>query len=432
MIAIGGIIGAGLFVGSSVAIAAAGPAAVLSYLIAGTLILLVARMLSEMASTLPPVGSFTEFSRAGLGPWAGFVVGWLYWYFWIVVIPIEAIAGAIILQAWLPLPAWQLGLGLMVCMTSVNLLSVRSYGELEFWFSSIKVGAIVAFILMALAYAAGITAPDGPTFGNLVRHGGFAPGGALVVLATVTTVFFSLVGAEITLVAAAESRDPATEAARMGSRVALRILLFYVASILAIVCVVPWSKVRPGESPFSLALQEMGIGWAGTAMSFIILTAVLSCLNSAFYVSSRVLFVLAGQGDAPASLVAVNSRRVPSRAVAIGAIAGFLGVVADELAPEGLFAFLVNSSGAVILFVYIATAVAHIRLRRARERAGKPIVAGMWLFPWASYAAIAAMCGVLLAMSFSPAFAAQLLASAAALLVAFAAYFIRHFIEARG
>ncbi|MBK6452439.1 MAG: amino acid permease [Proteobacteria bacterium] len=175
MITIGGVIGAGLFVGSSAAIAAAGPAALLSYILAGTIVFIVMRMLGEMAITHPGVRTFTEFSRAGLGDAAGFIAGWLYWYFWIVVVPIEAIAGAQILQQWINLPMWQLGLGLMAVMTAVNLLSARSYGEFEFWFSSIKVAAIIAFILVAAAFAFGLTSPDGATFANLTDHGGFAP-----------------------------------------------------------------------------------------------------------------------------------------------------------------------------------------------------------------------------------------------------------------
>ena len=157
MITIGGVIGAGLFVGSSAAIAAAGPAALVSYIIAGTIVFIVMRMLGEMAITHPGVRSFTEFSRAGLGDAAGFIAGWLYWYFWIVVVPIEAIAGAQILQLWIDLPMWQIGLALMAVMTAVNLLSARSYGEFEFWFSSIKVAAIIAFILVTAAFAFGLT-----------------------------------------------------------------------------------------------------------------------------------------------------------------------------------------------------------------------------------------------------------------------------------
>jgi GABA permease len=424
MISIGGMIGAGLFVSSSAAIAATGPGIVVSYLITGTLVLLVMRMLGEMAVALPAVRSFTEFARAGLGPWAGFVAGWLYWYFWMIVVPVEAIAGANILHAWLGLPPWLLGLMLMGVMTAVNLMSARSYGEFEFWFASIKVAAILVFIALAAAFACGLTSGAGPSFGNLTGYGGFVPKGWVAVLAGAVTVYFSLTGAEITTIAAAESKEPARAVARMSSSVIVRILTFYVGSIFLIVSVVPWVQVRVGESPFTLALTAMHFKWASLAMSAIILTAVLSCLNSAFYVCSRVLFVLAEHGDAPQWLVQLNSRRVPTRSVWMGTIAGVLGIVAAITSNQTVFAYLVNASGALIVFVYMIIAFSQIRLRREREATGAPAPAlTMWLFPWASYAAIAGMAAVLVAMACTPGDMAQeLWSSVVALALAVAAF----------
>src|SRR6188768_3441600 len=173
MIAIGGIVGAGLFVGSSAAIAGAGPAILVTYALTGFLVLLIMRMLGEMAVGMPQIRSFTEFARVGLGNWAGFSVGWLYWFFWVVVVPVEAIAGAAIIERWVALPTWQIGVVLMMVMTAVNLLSARAYGEFEFWFSSIKVSAIIAFILVAAAHAFGLTGGPAPGFSNLFAHGGF-------------------------------------------------------------------------------------------------------------------------------------------------------------------------------------------------------------------------------------------------------------------
>ena len=408
MISIGGIVGAGLFVGSSVTINAAGPAVVLSYLIAGILVLLVMRMLGEMAVALPQVRTFTDFARTGLGHWAGFVVGWMYWYFWIVVVPVEAIAGAQLLQQWVALPAWLIGTGLMVIMTAVNLMSARSYGEFEFWFSLIKVTAIVAFILVAAAWAFGLTSGGVPTWSNLVSGGGFAPRGYVAVLAAVTSVYFAIVGAEITVVAAAESREPVKAVARMSTAVMTRIMLFYVGSILMIVTVVPWQQIVPGKSPFVAAMNAMHFNWANQAMTLIILTAVLSCLNSAFYVTSRVLFALAAKGDAPASLVKLNKRGVPVRSVLMGSLAGLAGIAAATISPQGVFAFLVNASGAVILFVYLLTAFAQIRLRRARSAADQAALpVQMWWYPAASYIGVAGMIVVLVAMACTPKLASQ-------------------------
>ena len=425
MISIGGIIGAGLFVSSSTAVIAAGPASFISYTITGLLILLVMRMLGEMATALPEVRSFTEFARAGLGEGPGFIVGWLYWYFWVLVVPVEAIAGAKILQAWVPLSPLEIGIGLMSVMTAVNLMSARSYAEFEFWFASIKVAAIIVFIVISASYAFGWTAPHGATFGNLVDHGGFTPHGWIAVLATVPTVFFAMTGAEITTIAAAESAEPDRAIAKMSTAVVWRILIFYVISLFLIVSVAPWNTVVSGESPFTLALNTMHVPWAGNIMSVIILTAVLSCLNSAFYVSSRVLFILAERGDAPQSLVKLNARRVPVGSVLIGAAAGFLGIIAATETPQAVFDFLVSSSGAVIVFVYMAICVAQIKLRRRHERAGLPKPAvSMWLFPYLSYAAIACMGGVLIAMAFTPGLQKDFYVSCITLVVAVLAYAI--------
>jgi GABA permease len=424
MISIGGIIGAGLFVGSSTSILAGGPAAFISYAITGLLILMIMRMLGEMATALPNVRSFTEFARAGLGDGAGFVVGWLYWYFWVLVVPVEAIAGAKILQNWWPqFSQLQLGLGLMTVMTCVNLMSARSYAEFEFWFASIKVAAIIAFIAIAASFAFGFTSPNGVTFGNLTQFGGFTPNGWLAVLAAVPTVFFAMTGAEITTIAAAESAEPGRAVAKMSTTVIWRILIFYVISLFLIVSVVPWNTVKSGESPFALALDTMHVPLAGGIMRAIILTAVLSCLNSAFYVSSRVLFILAERRDAPQMLIKVNARRVPVASVLIGAAAGFIGIVAATQGTQKVFDFLVSSSGAVIVFIYMTIALAQISLRRRREREGGPEPAvKMWLFPYLSYAAIAGMTAVLIAMAFTRSLQQDLKFSLLSLVVACLAY----------
>jgi GABA permease len=426
MITIGGIIGAGLLVGSSVPISQVGPAAILSYALTGILVLLVMRCLGEMAVEMPQVRSFTEFTRAALGNWAGFTVGWLYWYFWAIVIAIEAIAGAVILQQWLPLPNWVIGTVLMAVMTAVNLLSAKSFGEFEFWFASIKVAAIIVFITICGAYVFGFTSPSGPTFANLTSHGGFAPFGFAAVLTGVIPVFFSMMGAEIVTIAAAESTEPAKSVARMVSGVVWRILGFYIFSVALIVCVVPWTMVKSGESPFTLTLDFMGIPLASTIMSILILTAVLSCLNASFYICSRVLYVLAEKGDAPRFLVETNSRFVPARSVWLASIAGFIGVIAAILSPGLVFGWLVKATGAIIIAIYVMICISQIKLRRERERAGKPApVLPMWLFPWATYFAIAAMIAVLVKMAFDPKLASEFWASVGSIAVALIAYFIK-------
>lgn len=413
MITFGGIIGAGLFVGSSTAIHSIGPAAVLSYALAGFLVLLVMRMISEMAIALPGVQTFPDFAREGIGNWAGYMVGWLYWYFWVVVIAVEAIAGAKIICGWYPqFAVWQVGVVLMALLTAVNLLSARSYGEFEFWFASVKVVAVIVFILVAGAFATGITAPHGATFANLTAHGGFAPAGVTAILAGVATTIFSLCGAEIATLAAAESDEGVATIARMTISVSVRILVFFVLSILLIVAVVPWTEIKVGVSPFAHALRAMGYPAADLVMNAIVLVAVLSCLNSGIYITSRAMFGLARNGDAPASCVALSKARVPARAILIASLFSYGALAASVLSPDGVFNFLVNSSGAIMLFVYMLIAIAQLRLRtRFEAEAPEVLKLRMWFHPYGTWAAIIGMGGVLVLMGLSPSHQVELWAS---------------------
>jgi GABA permease len=410
MIAIGGIIGAGLFVGSSTSIHTVGPAVVISYAIAGGIILLVMRMLSEMAMAVPGVQSFPDFARIALGPMAGFLSGWLYWYFWVVVVAIEAIAGAKIISDWFPfLPVWAIGVGLMALLTAINLMSTRSYGEFEFWFSSIKVGAIIVFILVTAAYAFGLTSAQGNSFANLTAHGGFAPFGIPAIFAGVTSVIFALCGAEIATIAAAESEEPDKIIARMTLSVSVRILIFYILSLLLIVSIVPWNSIIPGVSPFATTLKMIGVPGGDVIMNAIVLVAVLSCLNSGLYVTSRALFGLARYGDAPQWLVQVNHRKVPVRAILIASLFSYAALAASVLSPQIVFSFLVNASGATMLFLYLLIAFAQLKLRAKYEaEAPERLSIRMWFHPFATGFAITAMVAVLAFMGLSPDLANQL------------------------
>lgn len=427
MIAIGGIIGAGLFVGSSSAIASVGPAVLVSYAGAGLIVLLVMRMLSEMAAATPGVQSFPEFARLGLGDWAGFLSGWLYWYFWVVVVAIEAIAGAAILCAWWPgFAVWQVAAGLTLALTGVNLLSARSYGEFEFWLSTLKIGAILGFVLIAAAYLTGVFAAGSPGLSNWVSHGGFAPKGPLSVVAGVTSVIFALVGAEIATIAAAESNAGPRVISRMALTVAARILLFYVLAIGLIVAVVPWDEVVPGQSPFAAALVRIGIPGGAVIMQAVVLVAVLSCLNSGLYVTSRVLHGLALRGEAPTSLRNTSSTGVPRRAILFGTVLSLAALAASVVSPERGFAFLVNASGAIMLVLYGLVCCAQLRLRARYERTSpERLTIRMWFHPWGTIFAIGAIIAVLLAMALTPDLRSQFQASAIAIVVAAAGYLLQ-------
>jgi len=421
MISIGGIIGGGVFVGSSGAIATIGPAVVLSYLSAGIVVFAVIWLLARMAMDQPGLGSFTEYVRAALGNGAGFITGWLYWWFWVVVVAFEALVGAQIAQAWLPdFEVWQIGLALMVILTAVNLSSARSYGEFEFWFASIKVAAIVVFIIIAAGWLMGFKNPASPGFSNLTAHQGFAPFGWAAILSGTTTVIFSMVGAEIVTVAAAESAESNKTMSRLAANVVLRILLFYILSILLILCIVPWTAFKAGDSTFAIALDRVGIPGAASIMNVIVLTAVLSCLNSGVYVTARVLFTLADKGDAPRWLIAVNKRHVPARAILLGSAFGFLVMLLKHDKTESLFNFLMNSSGALMMFTYIFVALAHFRFPyskpESRTAGGALYIAG---------AAALAMVAVMVAMACMPNKQPEVLASGACLVVIVVALFIK-------
>jgi GABA permease len=432
MISIGGIIGAGLFVGSSAVIAAVGPAVVVSYAAAGAIVFLVMRMLGELAVTRPGVPTFTEYTRQILGDCAAFVSGWLYAYFWIIVVAVETIAGALIIEQWLPLQTWLIGLVLLSALTLTNLFSVRIYGEFEFWFASIKVAAIIAFLFVGVGYLFRIPSNAGlhGAVSLLYSAGGFAPHGLFGILAGVPAVIFSICGAEIAAIAAAESTEPARNVARIARTIILRILFFYVGSILLIVMIVPWNSVIPGISPFVTTLNHINVPFAAQAMTIIILTAVLSCLNSGLYVASRVLHGLATRGDAPAVLLHLNAMKAPVTGVAVCAAAAFACTVVSMGSSQAVFTFLLNASGALMLIVYILIAAAQIRNRFAMDRAQvRQIPIRMWFFPWASLASVAAMLTIVLAMPFIKGMDDQFYASMTATGLAIAVYWLRRWIR---
>ena len=261
MIAIGGVIGAGLFVGTGPILNQAGPATVLTYLLTGTILVLIMRMLGEMAVAQPSVGSFSDYGRMALGNWAGFSIGWLYWYFWAIVVGFEATVAAGILGQYIPgIPPWLISLILILLLTATNLYSVGSYGEFEFWFAGIKVAAIVIFIIMAILFVIGLLPGGGVGLSNLYDEGGFFPNGSLVMFSGVATVIFAFVGAEIVTIAASESNEPERGVARATNQVIYRILLFYVISVFFLAAVVPWntpfSSSEILKSPFTIAFER--------------------------------------------------------------------------------------------------------------------------------------------------------------------------------
>ncbi|MBY6362950.1 amino acid permease [Rhodococcoides corynebacterioides] len=403
MISIAGVIGAGLFVGSATAINLAGPAVMLSYLFAGILVVLVMRMLGEMATANPDTGSFSTYAHRALGHWAGFSVGWLYWWFWVLVIPVEATAGALILNSWLGGEQWIWALAITLALTVTNLLSVGNYGEFEFWFALIKVVAIVAFIALGVLAILGLL-PGSSVSGvsNLWDNGGFMPFGFGAVIAAMLTTMFSFMGTEIVTIAAAESPDPKKGITRAVNSVIWRIMIFYLGSIFVVVALVPSQELDASTGSYQYVLGAMNIPHADRIMDVVILTAVASCLNSALYTASRMLFSLSERGDAPAVVRRVSGRGVPYVSVLASTALGFVAVVGNYVLPEKLFGYLLATTGAVALFVYLTIAASQLVLRRTLDSEGRRPPVRMWLYPWLTYLAMGFIVVVLVMMAVLP------------------------------
>lgn len=427
MLSMGGVIGAGFFVGLSGIINQAGPGAVITCAICGIIVFLVMRMLGEMAVAKPCTGSFTEYARMALGDWAGFTTGWLYWYFWVIVVGIESVVGATLLSRWIHgVPLWLMSAVLLLVMTGVNLLSVSNFGEAEYWFAGIKVAVIIGFIVLGSLFVFGIWPGSEVDFSNLTGHGGFLPNGFTPVLVGVVAVIFSMTGAELVTIAAAESAEPAGAIRRATNTVVFRILAFFVVATFLLVTMLPWDSFVVGDSPFISALDLLGIPGAADILNLVVLVAVLSCLNSGLYTASRMLFALSVYNDAPAWMTRTNGRGVPVKGVLACTVAGYFCIAAGYIWPDTIFLFLVNSSGAICLFVYILICVSELRLRRRWERESPEILKfRVWLYPGLPIVVTGLILVILVGMGLNEPTRAEFVQSLVALGVILAAYGVR-------
>ncbi|MFC6063683.1 amino acid permease [Streptomyces ochraceiscleroticus] len=399
MISIGGVIGAGLFVGSSTAVATAGPAVLISFLAAAALVVLVMQMLGEMAVANPDTGSFSTYADRALGRWAGFSIGWLYWWFYVLVIPIEAIAAGEVLGGMTGMPSWIPTFAVIAVLAGTNLLAVRNYGEFEYWFALLKVIAIVGFLVLGVLAILGLLPGSGTSgVSNLWSNGGFAPKGGIAVLAALLTAMFSFQGSEIVTIAAAESEDPKKNIKKAIRAVVWRLGLFYIGSILIVVSLVPWNADGLAAGSYQAVLERMNIPGARQIMDVVVVIAVCSCLNSAVYTASRMAFSLARRGDAPAAFAVVSRGGVPRNAVAASTVVGIVAVIANYLLPK-IFTYLLASSGAIALMMYLVIAVTQYATRRRQHG---PTEVRMWLFPYLTVATIVFIAAVLILMAVLP------------------------------
>ncbi|WBO66347.1 amino acid permease [Streptomyces camelliae] len=399
MIALGGVIGAGLFVGSGAGIAAAGPSIVIAYTVSGLLVMLVMRMLGEMSAAYPSSGSFSAHAERAIGPWAGFAAGWSFWILLCTAVGLEGIGAAHIVSGWVPgTPEWLWVALFMVVFCGTNLAAVRNFGEFEFWFATLKVGAISLFLVLGVLAIAGVLpGTDAPGTANLSD---FFPHGSNGLIIGLLASVFAYGGLETVTIAAAESENPVRGVASAVRTAMWRIALFYIGSMAVVVTLVPWNSAEVvAKGPYVATLDHLGISGAGRLMNVVVLVALLSAMNANIYGASRIAYSLVDRGQGPKALAKLSGG-VPRIAVLTSSVLGFVCVLLSYWRPDDIFKWLLNMIGAVILVVWIFIAVSQLLLRRRIERESpEKLVVRMWAFPVLTWVALAGMAAIFVLMA---------------------------------
>jgi AAT family amino acid transporter/D-serine/D-alanine/glycine transporter len=392
LIALGGTIGVGLFLGSAGAIHKAGPGLLLSYAIGGVAIFFIMRALGELLTYRPVAGSFASYAEEFVGPFAGFVTGWSYWFMWVVTAMAELTAIGIYVHFWLPdVPQWLPGLCALAILYGTNTLAVRIYGELEFWFALLKVVTIVALILAGLAViffklgALGSTA----SFSNLWTHHGFMPFGLLGVLLTLQIVMFAYQGVELIGVTAGEAENPSVVLPRATNSIIFRILIFYIGALVIIMSLIPWDQLDPKMSPFVLMFDKMGIPGAANIINVVVITAAASSCNGGIFSTGRMLYSLALNGQAPKAFGRLSKRHVPAMGVHASAAVMLIGVILNYLVPKEVFTWVTSISLIGTLWTWIIIMYSHSKYRQAvQEGRVRAVTYRMPAWPYANWAVI--------------------------------------------
>ncbi|KQL33463.1 D-alanine/D-serine/glycine permease [Psychrobacillus sp. FJAT-21963] len=403
---LGAAIGVGLFLGSATAIKLAGPAILISYIVGGIAILIIMRALGEMAVHNPVAGSFSRYAKDYLGPLAGYITGWNYWFLWVVTCMAEITAVGVYMQMWYPdTPSWIWALAALVIMTMVNLITVKAYGEFEFWFALIKIVAILAMIFVGLGVIIFGIGNGGVAVGisNLWSHGGFAPNGITGIFMSLQMVMFAYLGVEMIGVTAGEAKNPKTVIPRAIDTVFWRILLFYVGALFVIMSIYPWDEIGSNGSPFVLMFEQIGIGPAAGIINFVVLTAALSSCNSGIFSTGRMLFNLAEQRQASASFKKISRNGVPSKAIIFSATLLLVGVILNYLVPEKVFIWVTSIStfGAVWTWGIILLSQLKFRKTLSKGEVSRLTYKAIF-FPFGSYIALAFLVLVLGLMAYFP------------------------------
>ncbi|WP_239437400.1 amino acid permease [Arthrobacter alpinus] len=375
MIAIGGAIGTGLFVASGGTISQAGPGGALAaYALVGLMVFLLMQSLGEMSAKIPVAGSFQTYATRFVSPSFGFAIGWNYWFNWAITVAAELVAAGIIMDFWFPdVPGWVWAGGFLALLTAINALSARAFGESEFWLSSIKVVAVILFLVAGVLMIFGILGDNSPGLSNWQNREDVFHGGWVSIISVFMIAGFSFQGTELVGVAAGEAKNPRREVPRAIRSVFWRIMIFYIGAIFVIGCLVSFndpSLLASGEadiaaSPFTLVFERAGIAFAAGLMNAVILTAILSAGNSGLYASTRMLYAMAHDGMAPKVFGRTNSRGVPIAALLATAAVGLFGFLSAIVGQGAAYSWLLNVSGLCGFIVWAGIAISHYRFRRA-------------------------------------------------------------------
>lgn len=403
-IALGSAIGTGLFYGSAGAIQKAGPSVLLAYVLGGAAVYMVLRALGEMAVRRPVSGSFGEYAATHLGPLAGFLTGWTYTFEMIVVCLADVTAFGVYMGFWFPdVPRWIWVLAIVFFIGALNLLSVKVFGELEFWFTLVKVTAIVAMIaggVAILVFGFGVH-DTSQGVSNLWSDGGFFAGGFGGFVACFAIVMFAFGGTEIIGITAGEADDPSRTIPRAVNTVPVRIMLFYVATLAVIMAINPWHTIGTEGSPFVQIFDGLGIGAAATVLNVVVITAALSAINSDIFGAGRMMYGMAQRGQAPAVMTRVSRSGVPWMTVVVMTIALLVAVLLNYLIPESVFVVIASIATFATIFVWVMILLSHARSRRemtAQERAELKFPVPLW--PYGPLAALAFLGFVIVVLAF--------------------------------
>lgn len=400
-IAIGGAVGAGLFLGSGAGIAAAGPAVLVSYAICGVMIFMMARALGELALARPVADSFVVYAEEYLGRWTGFVTGWSYWLIWVLVGVAELTAAGIFLQYWVPdLPQWLSGGAALLLLYLINRANVGVFGEVEFWMTLLKVVTIIGLIvggLAIVAYKAGDPASS-IGYANLLGHGGFAPKGWSAIFTACPIAIFAFGGTEMVGLTAAEAKDPRRALPRAINGVVIRILIFYVGSLSVIMLLMPWTEAASSASPYVLAFDRIGLPWAAGLINLVVLSAVVSSCNSGIFATGRVLAALAKRGQAPRAAAGLDRRGIPAHAITASAAAMLAGVAMNYVLPGAVLAAIIALVAVLLLWTWGVIVVCQLAVRRRLGRGAFP----MPFSPWSNLLVLAFLAIITVGMTLDP------------------------------